>query len=326
MKSIEHYWYHQNLVSWLLLPLAGLYCLLISLRIKLYQLGWLKSYRAPIPVIVVGNLTVGGTDKTPLIIWLTRWLKSQGLRPGIISRGYGSKAGYYPYEIKSFSTAEETGDEPLLLQNRTGVPVVIGPDRQADIEKLLAEHDCNIILSDDGLQHYRLQRDIEIAIVDGTRGFGNGFCLPSGPLREPVTRLNRVDMIMVNGGGDNQLAFKVIPGEVYSVGGSCEQLQLDAFAGQKVHAVAGIGNPQRFFDLLQQHQVEIIPHVFRDHHQYHEYELDFADELPVLMTEKDAVKCRRMQLKNLWYLDIDIQLSDIAKQRLQHLLEQVQDG
>lgn len=326
MKSIEHYWYHQNIVSWLLLPAAGLYCLVIALRIRLYRKGWLKAYKAPVPVIVVGNMTVGGTGKTPLIIWLTRWLKSIGMNPGIISRGYGSNAGYYPYEIRSFSTAEETGDEALLIQNRTGAPVVIGPDRQADIEKLLAEHPCDIILSDDGLQHYRLKRDIEIAIVDETRGFGNGYCLPAGPLREPLERLKRVDMILANGGGDNQLAFRVVPGNVYSVKDSCEQQTLDAFAGQKVHAVAGIGNPQRFFDLLQQHGIDIIPHAFRDHYQYHEVDLDFDDDLPVLMTEKDAVKCRRMHLNNLWYLDIDIQLTDIASQRLQHLLEQVQDG
>ena len=200
MKRLDHYWYSQNPVSWLLLPVTALFCLISILRRALYRLGVLKQFNAPVPVIVIGNISVGGTGKTPLLIELCQQLITMGYKPGVISRGYGGHSVHWPVSVTSDSSAAIVGDEPLLIHCRSGCPVVVGPDRKADIDLLLSRHECDLILSDDGMQHYRMGRSAEIAVIDGTRGFGNGYCLPSGPLREPVSRLKTVDMIVVNGG------------------------------------------------------------------------------------------------------------------------------
>ena len=326
MKRLDRYWYNQNPVAWLLLPLAGLYCLLAAMRFGLYNKGWLRSFKAPVPVIVVGNINVGGTGKTPLIIKLCEILLQQGLKPGIISRGYGSKSTIFPLEIMPGTHAKEAGDEPLLLARRTQCPVIIGPDRQADIQLLLERHGCDIILSDDGMQHYRMHRDVEIAVVDIARRFGNGFCLPAGPLREPVQRLRSVDMVIANGGLPSQLSFTIKPAQLISLAAETRFSSLSQFAGTKVHAVAGIGHPQRFFKTLTDHGIEIIPHAFPDHHVYGIDDLHFGDDLPVLMTEKDAVKCAGFYMPRHWYLTIDIELSSIALQRIEHLIAQVCHG
>lgn len=326
MRRLDRYWYSQNPVAWLLLPLAGLYCLLAGLRFGLYKKGWLRSYRASVPVIVVGNINVGGTGKTPLIIKLCEILQQQGFKPGIISRGYGSKSTIFPLEIIHSTHAREAGDEPLMLARRTQCPVVIGPDRQADIHLLLERHGCNIILSDDGMQHYRMHRDVEIAVVDITRRFGNGFCLPAGPLREPLQRLRSVDMVIANGGLASQLAFTIRPTQLISLADENQFSSLAQFAGKKVHAVAGIGHPQRFFQTLTDHGIEIIQHPFPDHHEFAISDLHFGDDLPVIMTEKDAVKCAGFYMPRHWYLTIDIDLSSIALQRIEHLIAQVSHG
>ncbi|MDQ1362331.1 MAG: tetraacyldisaccharide 4-kinase, partial [Pseudomonadota bacterium] len=252
MKRLDRYWYSQNPVAWMLLPLAGLYCLLAGFRFVLYKNGWLRRFKSSVPVIVIGNINVGGTGKTPLIIKLCEILQKLGMKPGIISRGHGSQSNVYPLEITANNSSSEAGDEPLLLARRTQCPVVIGPNREADIRMLLQRHDCNIILSDDGMQHYRMQRDVEIAVVDMARSFGNGFCLPAGPLREPVRRLRTVDMVIANGGAENQLSFAIRPVQLISLAGQNRMVSLSQFAGQKVHAVAGIGHPQRFFDTLSE--------------------------------------------------------------------------
>jgi tetraacyldisaccharide 4'-kinase len=326
MSRLDRYWYSQNPVAWLLLPLAGLYCLLAALRFNLFKKGWLRSFKAGVPVIVVGNINVGGTGKTPLIIKLCEILQQQGLKPGIISRGYGSKSSIYPLEIMRSTHARDAGDEPLLLAQRTQCPVIIGPDRQADIQLLLERHGCNIILSDDGMQHYRMHRDVEIAVVDIARRFGNGFCLPAGPLREPVQRLRSVDMVIANGGLASQLSFTIKPVQLISLAEVGKVSSLSQFSGQKVHAVAGIGHPQRFFNTLAEHGIEYIPHAFPDHHDFAINDLHFGDDLPVIMTEKDAVKCAGFYMPRHWYLTIDIELSSIARQRIDHLIEQVCHG
>jgi tetraacyldisaccharide 4'-kinase len=326
MKRLDQYWYTQNPVAWLLLPLAGFYCLLAGLRFVLYKKGWLGCFKAGVPVIVVGNINVGGTGKTPLIIKLCEILQRKGLRPGIISRGYGSKSSIYPLEITGTTTSKDAGDEPLLLARRTGCPVIIGADREADINLLLERHGCNIILSDDGMQHYRMHRDVEIAVVDFTRKFGNGYCLPAGPLREPIKRLRTVDMVIANGGLESQLSFTIKAAKLISLAEDNRFSALSQFAGKKVHAVAGIGHPQRFFNMLAAQGIEYIPHVFPDHHVYEINDLHFGDELPVLMTEKDAVKCAGFYMPRHWYLPIDIELSAIALQRIEHLIEQVCHG
>jgi tetraacyldisaccharide 4'-kinase len=326
MKRLEHYWYKQNPVAWLMLPLAALYCLLAGMRYRMYMKGWLPRYKAPVPVIVVGNINVGGTGKTPLIIKLCEMLKQRGMNPGVISRGYGSKAVMYPYQVTPESDSKIAGDEPVLIARRTQCPVAIGANRKDDIRLLLDRYKCDIILSDDGMQHYALHRDVEIAVVDVSRKFGNGFCLPAGPLREPQSRLRMVDMVIANGGSENQLAFSIKPAPLISLAGDGKFAPLSQFKGQKVHAVAAIGNPQRFFDMLAEQGLDCITHAFPDHHVFNLNDFHFGDDLPVLMTEKDAVKCVGFYLPRHWYLPIDIELTAIAKQRLEHLIDQVCHG
>jgi len=326
MKRLDHYWYSQNPVAWLLLPLAGLFCLLAMVRRRLYRWGLLTSHKAPLPVIIVGNISVGGTGKTPLIIHLCQQLKQQGFRPGVISRGYGGHAHSYPLLVEANRYAHEVGDEPLLIARRTGCPVAVGPDRLQDIDCLLANGQPDIILADDGLQHYRLRRDAEIAVLDASRLFGNGFCIPAGPLREPPWRLHSVDLVILNGGDEAQASFKMVTAQAVSLADSNRQRPLAEFAGQRVHAVAGIGHPGRFFQELRQQGIDCIEHLFPDHHNYSPEELLFNDDLPVLMTEKDAVKCAEFDLNRHWYVPVDIILSASAQQAFNRIVKQVCHG
>jgi tetraacyldisaccharide 4'-kinase len=272
--------------------------------------GWMAQRRSvsarsqrqqlPVPVVVVGNISVGGTGKTPVVIALVEALRAAGRVPGIISRGYGgSERG--PAVLPVDADPRRFGDEPVLIALRTGAPVAVGRDRPEAGRCLLARHpEVDVLVSDDGLQHHRLARDIEIVVVDGQRRFGNGLLLPAGPLREPLTRLRDVDVVLVNGGGeDGEWGFVLQADQAVSlVDGAARALT--AFAGQRVHAVAGIGNPERFFATLRSAGIEPIGHAFADHHHYRPDELDFGDDLPVLMTEKDAVKCRAFARSN-WF-------------------------
>ena len=321
MKSLPHYWDSINPLSILLLPVSGLFCLLAKLRALFYRKGWLASYRAPLPVIVVGNINVGGTGKTPLIIELVKQLQARGHKPGVISRGYGGNASSWPQQVTAESTAQQVGDEPVLIFQRSGCPMVVGPDRRADIEQLLQHADCDVILSDDGLQHYALQRDLEIAVIDAKRQLGNGFCLPSGPLRETAARLLTVDLVLLNGGDSTENSFSLLAGECASVGLTVlPTRELSEFKNCRVHAIAGIGHPQRFFSMLQENGIEVIPHPFADHYVYQLDDLQFADQLPVLMTEKDAVKCREFALSRHWSVPVSAELSTTAQQQLDQLL------
>jgi len=313
MKRLDHYWYSVNLISLLLLPLSILFCIIGKLRKLLYKTGVLKSYAAPVPVIVVGNISVGGTGKTPLIVELVKQLQVKGKNPGVISRGYGGNAKQWPQPVSADSSAELVGDEPVLIQNRTSCPVVVGPNREDDINLLLENHECDVILSDDGMQHYAMQRKFEIAVVDAERQFGNGFCLPSGPLRENRSRLKKVDMVLLNGGDTDQVSFSMQSAQCCPLDAQNEKLLLSAFSGKKVHAVAGIGNPERFFNMLRNNNINVVEHVFNDHFAYKEEDLIFGDQLPVLMTEKDAVKCKSFTLDQHWYVPVDITLSETAQ-------------
>lgn len=322
MKRLDYYWYSINFVSLLLLPLSGLFCSVSFIRSKLYDFGILKSYRAPLPVVVIGNITVGGTGKTPLIIELVKQLQAGGRKPGVISRGYGGNATSWPQIVNTDTNAAKVGDEPQFIYQRTRCPLVVGPDRKQDIELLIKQFDCDIVLSDDGLQHYALQRDIEVVVVDASRQFGNGFCIPSGPLRETVSRLQKVDMVLLNGGGELQNSFSIQTSQCSFVGqGSIEKVNISDFSGKIVHAVAGIGNPQRFFSMLENLGIEVIPHAYADHYNYKESDFIFMDNLPVLMTEKDAIKCNEFKLNNHWSVPIDIVLSESAQQRINEIFE-----
>ncbi|MDX1748958.1 MAG: tetraacyldisaccharide 4'-kinase [Methylophaga sp.] len=303
-------WYRPSLASLLLRPVSWLYRLIISLRRQAYRKGLYEQLSLPVPVIVVGNISVGGSGKTPFVIWLAQYLQNQGWHPGIISRGYGGKAQHYPCSVHLNSLAAEVGDEPLLIHQRTHCPVVVAPDRVAAGQQLLAENSCNVIITDDGLQHYRLQRDMEIVIIDAKRGLGNQLCLPAGPLREPLSRLETVDFTIFHGESDSQrLTMQLQLQQAIQLKNNNRHTALTEFAENPIYAVAGIGHPQRFFDQLQQHGLTIIPHAFADHHAYTEADFQFAEAYPILMTEKDAVKCQGFATENMWYVPAEAKLS-----------------
>jgi len=280
-------------VSAALAPLGWLYCAVAALRGLAYRRGWLDSESAGVPVVVIGNLTVGGTGKTPLVLWLVAQLQRRGLRPGVAMRGYGGSGRGAPRRVRADSDPFEFGDEPVLLAGRAGCPVVVARDRVAAARMLALEYSCDIVVTDDGLQHYRLRRDCEILVVDGRRRFGNGRCLPAGPLREPRWRLRRADLVVVNGdAADDALHMTLVPGHAVNLYDAARSQRLGDFAGTRVIAVAGIGNPARFFAMLRRSGLDVEPHPYPDHHRFTAADLACWPAGPVLMTEKDAVKCR----------------------------------
>lgn len=327
MKRLDAYWDSRNALSRLLLPLSWLFCGLAWLRRRLYGWGLLSSQRLPLPVIVVGNISVGGTGKTPLVIWLIEHLQGQGLRPGIVARGYGGKAERWPQQVNADSRPSVVGDEPAMIVRRTGAPMWVGPDRVAAAHALLEQADCDVIISDDGLQHYALQRDIEIVVVDGQRRFGNGWCLPAGPLRERPSRLKSVDLVVVNGeAGPGEFAMRILPGRVVNLRDPQRMLHLEELTGQTVLAVAGIGNPQRFFDMLHANGLEVEARAFPDHHRFQAADIPVQTERAVLMTEKDAVKCMAFAQAGHWYVEAEAELEGAFPQRLDELLRGLRHG
>lgn len=305
-------WYSDAPWVKLFAPVSYLYQLISRWR-KQYLIGR-SSWKPSVPVLIVGNISVGGTGKSPLVISLVNYLKSVGLKPGVVSRGYGGNASHYPIEVSISSLATEVGDEPLMIFNRTGCPVVVDPDRVVAAKSLLDQHDCDVIVSDDGLQHYALDRHIEIAVVDGERGLGNGLCLPAGPLREPASRLSEVDLVLINGDsmpGDCNVAsrtgyIQVHPTRLVNVQ-THETRPLDDLRSTQVHAVAGISNPARFFATLEKLGAQVVTHPFPDHHAFVAADMQFGDDLMVIMTEKDAVKvdARQLAVGSYWYLEVD---------------------
>jgi tetraacyldisaccharide 4'-kinase len=328
VKRIDNYWYNKNKVANSLRPVSWIFCTLVLVRKLLYALRLFRSYRSEVPVIVVGNITVGGVGKTPLVVWLARLLKERGYKPGIISRGYRGGAGHWPQQVRPDSDPYVVGDEPLLIAQRTGCPMAVGPDRVEDAHALTQFTDCDVIISDDGMQHYRLRRDIEIAVIDGTRRFGNGYCLPAGPLREPASRLKRVDFMVTNAGQANagEYPMEMAGGILKRLDGGGDVEALTEWKGRHVHAVVGIGNPRRFFDTLRQHGMKVIEHAYPDHHHFTADEIRFNDTLPVIMTEKDAVKCRRFADERHWYYPVDAVLPEEFAQRLLDCLKEKHHG
>jgi tetraacyldisaccharide 4'-kinase len=303
--NAPNYWYKPNLFCYLLVPFTGLYRLIITIRYLLYKYKINKVTKFDIPIIIVGNITVGGTGKTPLVIWLAEFLRNHGFKPGIISRGYGGSNNTYPCEVNNNSNVAHVGDEVLLIKRRTQCPMVVDPNRVRAVRKLLEISNCNIVISDDGLQHYALGRDIEIAVIDVARKFGNGFCLPAGPLREPVKRLQMVDLIVENG-----KSMRLKPNKLYNIANPVLTKTLSEFKDKTVHAIAGIGNPQRFFNILHDNNIKVIEHPFPDHYIYRSQDVMFDDELPVLMTEKDAVKCEQFANQKHWCVPISTELDN----------------
>ncbi len=327
MARYPDFWCRLTPVSLALLPFSGLFWLLSSLRRAAYRAGLLRVRRFPVPVLVVGNISVGGTGKTPLVIWLVEHLKSLGLRPGVVARGYGGRASHWPQQVRPDSDPVMVGDEPVLIASRTQRPVCVAPDRPAAVQALLDHTDCNVVVSDDGLQHYALGRDLEIVVIDPQRRFGNGLLLPAGPLREGRGRLKRVDFRLTQGiGSRGEYRFELGHAMLQPVSGEGETRPLSDLRGQQVHAVAGIGEPKRFFDLLRRAGLEVIEHPFADHHPFRSQDLDFNDDLPVLMTEKDAVKCRPYARPDLWALRVEAVPDQVFIDRLDKRLQEITHG
>ena len=326
MRLVEYLWYGKSFFAYLLLPFSLIYFLLSLFRRLSYHLGIAKTQYLSEPVIVVGNITAGGTGKTPLVVWLADYLSAKGYKPGIISRGYGGRAKNWPQQVRPDSDPATVGDEAILLSRRTGCPMAVGPDRYLAGKAILENTDCNIVLSDDGLQHYGLGRDIEIAVIDGRRRFGNGLLLPAGPLREGTWRLDHVDMKITNGEPhEDECGMKIRRGELFSLGKEGSRPLLD-FTDRQVHAVAGIGHPERFYTLLRNNGLKVIEHRFADHHEFDRKDLEFSDDLPVIMTEKDAVKCQRFVGDGYWYLEVSAQPDARCVQGFFDLLEVLDDG
>lgn len=321
MKSLPHYWYQTNIAAWLLLsllrPLSWLYCSVAVIRRKIYQWNIKKSYGCELPLIVVGNIVAGGSGKTPLLISLCEYIQNNGFRPGVVSRGYGGNISGVK-QVSVDDTAAMVGDEPLMIYQRTGIPVVVGVDRVAAVDYLLDNNHCDIVLSDDGMQHYRMKRDFEIAVVDSNRRFGNGFCLPAGPLREPVSRLNDVDMVVYNGAESvtSEQCFYMLEIVCLNKLNSGESRSLSSFTNRAVHAVAGIGHPARFFDQLRQNGLEVIEHAYPDHHVFQQHDFSGWENHCIIMTEKDAVKCRDLLLTDAWVVRVKAVFSEELEARL----------
>jgi tetraacyldisaccharide 4'-kinase len=333
---LQRVWYEgrSQWFSLLLLPLSWLFGALAAGRRTAYRRGWSQSFRVSRPVIVVGNITVGGTGKTPMTIWLAERLHSRGVRVGIVLRGYGGTSTQWPRDVTNETSAEEVGDEAVLLAQRTGAVVVAGPDRVAAANRAI-ERGAQVIVCDDGLQHYRLVRNLEIAVIDERRGLGNGRLLPAGPLRESPGRLNSVGLKVLTRRGQPAKTSSTIPnaivttptlGDAVSLG-TGERRSLQSFAGSPVHAIAGIGNPQAFFDALLAAGLTVDAHPLPDHVRLTESHISFPDGAPVLMTEKDAVKCRdstvATRCANCWAVRLDIAIGEADAQVIDRLLDRL---
>jgi tetraacyldisaccharide 4'-kinase len=333
-KWLQRQWLRISIWHIFLWPISLLFGLLIVIRRWCYHLRLFKATRLPVPVIVIGNLTVGGSGKTPLVIWLAQFLRAQGYTPCVISRGYGGTA-MQPQSVTSATDPSLVGDEAVLLARRLHCPVWVGTDRVAVARALLsARPDCNIILSDDGMQHYRLQRDIEIAVVDGQRRFGNGLLLPAGPMREPRTRLRCVDAVVINGVQEyakqqvqaHEYAMQLRGSDFYSLQHPSSSAHASDFFGKKIHAVAAIGHPARFFNHLRTLGLQIVEHEFPDHYPYQPQDLHFEDAEVILMTEKDAVKCTTFNIRNAWFLPVTGELAAAFGDKILQQLKAIENG
>ncbi|MDP5033030.1 MAG: tetraacyldisaccharide 4'-kinase [Paraglaciecola sp.] len=312
MFSLTQLWYAPRWYHWpiivLLLPLTLLFAILAKLRRLAFRLGLKVSSRAEVPVIIVGNISVGGNGKTPMVVFLAQFLSEQGYQPGVLTRGYGGKSSQYPKAVTEHSIVTQVGDEPMLMRQHISCPLVVDPVRTRGAQFLVKECKCDVIICDDGLQHYALKRDIEIVVIDGKRRLGNGLLLPAGPLREGAWRLQQADFVVINGKtqAPSEYAMSLEAGDLINVKDPRLSRKVTSLVGP-VTALAGIGHPQRFFDLLASYPLEINKTIsFVDHHQFS------ADDLPndvLIMTEKDAVKCRDFAHQDCWYLPVKAQLS-----------------
>lgn len=330
-RWLQDVWYKDPFIGTWLMPFGFLFSDFAKFRKFLYRIGVLKTSKLPVPVIIVGNISVGGTGKTPLVIYLAKFLENSGFKPGIISRGYGGSGKDLPQTVNIASTASQVGDEALLIARRSHCPMAVCSIRAEAAKLLLDQYNCNVILSDDGLQHYALKRDIEIAVVDGERRFGNGYCLPAGPLREPIERLQTVDLVVFNGKQDTELMGLGVSREfIMQLEGETavnlltgKQKPLQEFVGIDCYALAGIGNPTRFFNMLESFGLNCNTMSFPDHYVFQSRDITFSDNKPVLMTEKDAVKCTGFATDNHWFVPVTANLAPEFTAQLLTLLKRI---
>lgn len=320
--KLEQSWYERGVLTQILRPVSWLFLCIAMIRRFLYRIQLFKTLKLPVPVIVVGNISVGGTGKTPLVIWIANYLKQAGYKPGIISRGYGGKARQWPQQVRPDADPYIVGDEAVVISRRTGCPMAVGPDRVADSLALLKYADINVIISDDGLQHYALGRTIELAVIDGVRRFGNGFCLPAGPLRELRSRLEKVDFRVTNGvAAQGEIPMRYHADQAINME-NAEQKPINEFKSSTVNAIAGIGNPDRFFNFVRANGIRSNTRAFPDHHLYKAEEIAVPDQEVLLMTEKDAVKCQRFAKNNWWYVPVEAVLPEDFGVQLINLIEE----
>ncbi len=332
-RLIESLWYRLSPWHLVLWPLSLLYGAVTAIRRSLYRAGLFKSQSVAVPVIVVGNITAGGSGKTPLVIWLAEFLRNNGYVPGVISRGY-AREGDAVCAVSAQSSAAEVGDEPLLISRRTACPVVVGRNRLEAAQTLLQKNpQVNVLISDDGLQHYALKRDMEICVVDGVRGFGNGLLIPAGPLRETTARLNQVDAIIVNGDDTNnsiktntyRSSMELLGTTFLSLQNAQHTARAENFNDKKIHAVAGIGNPARFFAHLKNLGLQFTEQAFPDHHVFRAEDIAFENAEVILMTEKDAVKCSEFAHEQCWSLAVSAELNAAFGELVLRKLQQIKE-
>ncbi len=322
-RLVNRIWYGEHILMMFLLPFSWIYRVVVALRSFAYARGWCQRHRMQVQVIVVGNITVGGTGKTPLVLWLAQRLLDKGRRPGIVCRGYGgNKATFWPQQVRADADTSVVGDEAVLLASRAACPVVADPDRVRAVRGLVQHYDVDVVICDDGMQHLQLQPDVTIALVDGNRRYGNGRCLPAGPMREPQSRLASVDMQVCTEGACRRGEYPMrrsFANPVSLFDG--REGSLDSWRGREVHAVAGVANPDPFFVALRQAGIKAVRHAFPDHWRYRKHDLEFNDELPVLMTEKDAVKYSRWASLGYWFVPLNAELGMAFTRYLDALLE-----
>ena len=321
-QKLNKIWYEGQAIPMRYKILAKIFSILSGFRRKLYALGVLKSTKIKCPVVIVGNISVGGVGKTPFVMWLVNQLKAQGLKVGVVSRGYGGKREHEPLLVIPQTSAKASGDEALLIAKHTDAPVFVGKNRVKAAQKLLLDYRVDVIIADDGLQHYALKRDVEIVLIDAKYGLGNEQLLPAGPLREDKSRLNSVDMIIYKGEVADEDYFSYEPLMVYELGNTKNQKDLQSFRNQRIQALAGIAHPDSFFKLLSAQGLAVVKHPLDDHEVLTEKHFQFDNDDPIFITEKDAVKCIDMKIKNVWVVVLKLVVKKETKQKVMDLIKE----
>ncbi len=317
-------WYQNHPLKYCLLPISGLFCVLVFMRRLGYKMGWLRQYQPSLPVIVIGNISVGGTGKTPLIIYLARQFSRAGVKVAVVSRGYGRKEQAECEQVNPKGSTLQYGDEPMLIARQSHVPVFVARERTRAVQKIEQQKLAEVILCDDGLQHYALGRTVEWCVIDQQRGLGNGFCLPAGPLRESAARLKTVDLLIEQHGdkafAKDEIAFYLQSQYVWKLNQPQQKKPLSGFNGQACSAIAGIANPQRFFSALRQQGLQVQCKAFADHYAYQQEDFKEFSNTILFMTEKDAIKCQQYNLPNAWVVAVECVASKALQQQVKSLI------